>query len=289
LLTRIFTPEPILSGIFKWNDRTALFVSRHYCEIAGARSEARCDGNMAERAAVSDSLKPLRSWGFGEANHLQLLIDSVVDYAIYLLDLDGRVVSWNSGAVHLKGYTADEIIGQSFSRFYTLEDRQAGIPEKALRIARETGRFDAEGWRVRKDGTRFWATVVIDAVRDEQGKLIGFAKVTRDITERQLAHQALLESESRYRRLVQAVIDYAIFQLDVSGHIASWNAGAHRIKGYDQSEIIGETPEHILCRRGSTSRRSPTRAGNGRQDWKIRSRRMARLQGRLKVLGVGRH
>ena len=181
-----------------------------------------------------------KTYGFGEANRLQLLIDSVVDYAIYMLDLEGRVVSWNSGGVRLKGYTADEIIGERFSRFYTLEDQQAGVPEKALRIARETGRFHAEGWRVRKDGTCFWAMVVIDAVRDERGELLGFAKVTRDITERHLAQQTLLESERRYRRLVEAVVDYAIFQLDTDGRIATWNSGAQRIKGYGQSEIIGQ-------------------------------------------------
>ena len=181
-----------------------------------------------------------KTYGFGEANRLQLLIDSVVDYAIYMLDLEGRVVSWNSGGVRLKGYTADEIIGERFSRFYTLEDQQAGVPEKALRIARETGRFHAEGWRVRKDGTCFWAMVVIDAVRDERGEILGFAKVTRDITERHLAQQTLLESERRYRRLVEAVVDYAIFQLDTDGRIATWNSGAQRIKGYGQSEIIGQ-------------------------------------------------
>ena len=126
------------------------------------------------------------------------------------------------------------------SRFYTPEDQQAGVPEKALRIARETGRFHAEGWRVRKDGTCFWAMVVIDAVRDERGELLGFAKVTRDITERHLAQQTLLESERRYRRLVEAVVDYAIFQLDTDGRIATWNSGAQRIKGYGQSEIIGQ-------------------------------------------------
>ena len=142
--------------------------------------------------------------------------------------------------VRLKGYTADEIIGERFSRFYTSEDQQAGIPEKALRIARETGRFHAEGWRVRKDGTCFWAMVVIDAVRDERGELLGFAKVTRDITERHLAQQTLLESERRYRRLVEAVVDYAIFQLDTDGRIVTWNSGAQRIKGYVQSEIIGQ-------------------------------------------------
>ena len=177
---------------------------------------------------------------FGESNSLQLLIDAVVDYAIYMLDLDGRVVSWNSGGVRLKGYTADEIIGQPFSRFYTPEDQKAGVPKEALRTARDTGRFHTEGWRVRKDGTRFWASVVIDAVHDEQGKVIGFAKVTRDITERQLATQTLLESESRYRRLIEAVVDYAIFQLDADGLIATWNPGAQRIKGYAPSEIFGK-------------------------------------------------
>jgi PAS domain S-box-containing protein len=177
---------------------------------------------------------------FSDASRLQLLIDAVVDYAIYMIDLEGRVLTWNSGAVRLKGYSAEEIIGQSFSRFYTHEDQKAGLPDRALRTAREMGRFHAEGWRVRKDGTRFWASVVIDAIHDENGELVGFAKITRDVTERELAHQALSESESRYRRLVEAVVDYAIFQLDTSGRIATWNSGAERIKGYNQSEIIGK-------------------------------------------------
>jgi PAS domain S-box-containing protein len=182
----------------------------------------------------------LKGLGVGDSSRLQLLIDAVVDYAIYMLDLDGRVVSWNSGGVRLKGYTADEIIGQHFKRFYTAEDQQAGVPEQALRTARETGRFHAEGWRVRKDGTRFWASVVIDVIHNEQGTLIGFAKITRDVTEQQLATQTLLESESRYRRLVEAVVDYALFQLDANGLIATWNTGAQRIKGYTQSEILGK-------------------------------------------------
>ena len=182
----------------------------------------------------------IQAWGLAEADRLQLLIDAVVDYAIYMLDLEGRVVSWNSGGVRLKGYTADEIIGQSFSRFYTPEDQQAGVPEKALRTARETGSFHAEGWRVRKDGTKFLASVVIDAIHDEAGKLIGFAKITRDVTERQRSFEALLQSESRYRQLIEAVVDYAIFQLDEHGFIATWNPGAQRIKGYTQSEILGK-------------------------------------------------
>ncbi len=171
---------------------------------------------------------------------LQLLIDAVVDYAIYMIGPDGRVLSWNTGAARLKGYESREIIGQSFSRFYTPEDQAIGLPQRALAVAKEEGRFHAEGWRVRKDGTRFWASVVIDAIKDERGEIIGFAKVTRDITERQQAQQRLLESERRYRRLVEAVVDYAIFQLDVTGIVATWNLGAQRIKGYTADEIIGQ-------------------------------------------------
>lgn len=168
-----------------------------------------------------------------------LLINAIVDYAIFMLDAEGVVRSWNKGAERLKGYTADEIIGTSFSTFYTPEDRAKDLPGKALATAAATGRFASEGWRVRKDGSRFWALVVLDAIRTEDGVLMGFAKVTRDITERQQAHNDLLESERRYRRLIEAVVDYAIFQLDSSGHVATWNPGAERIKGYRPEEIIG--------------------------------------------------
>jgi PAS domain S-box-containing protein len=120
-----------------------------------------------------------------------LLLDAVTDYAIYLLDAEGVVSSWNTGAQRFKGYTADEIIGQHFSRFYTEEDRAAGLPARALRIAAEEGRFEAEGWRIRKNGERFWTSVVIDPVFDETGALVGFAKVTRDLTERRNAQLAV--------------------------------------------------------------------------------------------------
>jgi len=175
-----------------------------------------------------------------DAGRLQLLVDSVIDYAIYMLDLQGRVKSWNVGAARLKGYSVDEILGQHFGRFYTPEDQAAGVPAIALKTARDTGRFHAEGWRVRKDGTRFWALVVIDAIRDEAGKVVGYAKVTRDITEQRAATQALIESEGRYRRLIEAVVDYAIFQLDAKGYITTWNPGAQRIKGYTEEEIVGQ-------------------------------------------------
>jgi PAS domain S-box-containing protein len=140
----------------------------------------------------------------------------------------------------LKGYSAKEIIGQSIFTFYTPEDLAAGLAQRALATARETGRFSGEGWRVRKDGTQFWASVVIDTIRDEDREILGFAQVTRDITEREEAHQSLLQSEGRYRRLIESVVDYAIFELDPGGHISTWNPGAERIKGYRRDEIVGQ-------------------------------------------------
>ncbi|MBB4040235.1 PAS domain S-box-containing protein [Microvirga flocculans] len=170
----------------------------------------------------------------------QLLVDAVTDYAIYMLDPTGIVSSWNAGAQRFKGYVESEILGEHFSKFYTEEDRATGLPRRALETAAREGRFEAEGWRVRKDGTRFWAHVIIDPIRDPRGQLIGFAKVTRDITERWKTQQALRESEERFRLLVQGVIDYAIYMLDPQGNITNWNAGAQRIKGYSKDEIVGQ-------------------------------------------------
>ncbi len=184
-------------------------------------------------------------------DHFKLLIQSIVDYAIYMLDPTGRVTSWNVGAERIKGFSADEIIGEHFSLFYTPEDRAAGVPAQVLETARRDGKFAGEGWRVRKDGTRFWASVVVDRINDEAGELIGFAKITRDMTERREAEQALLEAERGFRILVQGVTDYAIYMLDRDGRVTSWNAGAERIKGYAPAEIIGEhfsrfyTPEDL--------------------------------------------
>jgi PAS domain S-box-containing protein len=129
----------------------------------------------------------------------RLLVSSVTDYAIYLLDGGGRVTSWNPGAERIKGYRADEIIGRHFSQFYVPEDRARGAPEAALARARRDGRFEGEGWRLRKDGSRFWALAVIDAVRDDAGELVGFAKTTRDISERRAMEARLRESEERLR------------------------------------------------------------------------------------------
>jgi len=170
----------------------------------------------------------------------RLLVDAIIDYAIYMLDPEGRVISWNAGAQRFKGYEAHEIIGDHFSRFYTEEDRLAGVPAMALGTAAREGRYETEGWRVRKDGGRFWAHVLIDAIRTPAGDLAGFAKVTRDLTERRLAEAALRRSQEQFRLLVQGVTDYAIYMLDADGRITNWNAGAQRIKGYMPDEIIGE-------------------------------------------------
>jgi PAS domain S-box-containing protein len=170
----------------------------------------------------------------------RMLLDAVTDYAIYMLDPNGIITSWNVGARLFKGYEEAEILGESFSRFYTDEDRKTGLPWRALETARREGKFEAEGWRVRKDGTKFWAYVVIHPIRDNDGNLVGFAKVTRDLTERMKAEAALHASQEQFRLLVQGVTDYAIFMISPEGNVASWNAGAQRIKGYSPEEIIGK-------------------------------------------------
>jgi PAS domain S-box-containing protein len=174
-----------------------------------------------------------------QEGRFQLLVDAVTDYAIYMLDPTGIVASWNPGAQRFKGYKESEIIGEHFSRFYTDEDRATELPRRALETAAREGKFEAEGWRVRKDGTYFWAHVVIDPIRDAHGTLLGFAKITRDLTERKKAQEALKESEQRFRLLVQGVTDYAIYMLDPTGVVTNWNPGAQRIKGYAESEIVG--------------------------------------------------
>ena len=170
----------------------------------------------------------------------RLLVESVDEYAIFALDPDGYILSWNAGAQRFKGYTAAEVIGKHFSIFYPREKIEQHFPEFELKEAARVGRFEDEGWRIRKDGSRFWANVVITALRDTTGHLVGYAKVTRDLTERRLAEEALRESEQRFRLLVQSVRDYAIFMLDPSGYISTWNAGAERIKCYTADEIIGK-------------------------------------------------
>ena len=212
-----------------------------------------------------------------EEMRFRLLIDAVVDYAIYMIDPDGIITSWNSGARRFKGYEEAEILGQHFSRFYTEEDRRAGLPQRALDTAIDEGRFEGEGWRVRKDGTHFWSHVVIDPILDPTGKLLGFAKITRDLTDRKMAEETLKQSEQQFRLLVQSVTDYAIYMLAPDGCLTNWNQGAQRIKGYRPEEVIGKhfsmfyTPEDREA--GEPQRALETAIREGRFEnkaWRVR-------------------
>ncbi|HEV7476518.1 MAG TPA: PAS domain S-box protein, partial [Burkholderiales bacterium] len=175
-----------------------------------------------------------------QQNIFELLVDRVSEYAIFVLDPEGRVKSWNTGARLLKGYFPEEIIGRHFSVFYPAEAVASGWPAQELKMATTQGRFEDEGWRLRKDGSRFWANVVITALRDPDGQLIGFSKITRDLTGRRQAEEDMRLSEERFRLLIEGVQDYALFMLDPQGIITSWNTGAQRIKGYSREEVLGK-------------------------------------------------
>jgi PAS domain S-box-containing protein len=190
------------------------------------------DGGEPARVTPTRPARPL------DVDYWQL-VQAIEDYAIFLLDATGRIVSWNVGAQKIQGYTEPEIVGQHFSRFYTEEAMARGWPAYELQQASLTGRFEDEGWRVRKDGTTFWSNVVITAIRNDAGILTGFAKITRDLTAQRDYMEALRQSEERFRLLVDSVKDYAIFMLDPQGFVISWNAGAARIKGYTRDEIVG--------------------------------------------------
>jgi PAS domain S-box-containing protein len=206
----------------------------------------------------------------------RLLVEGVIDYAIYMLDPDGIIVNWNAGARRIKGYQAREVVGKHFGMFYLPEDREAGLPQRSIQTAREKGTFAAEGWRIRKDGTKFLASVVIDPIYEKR-KLIGFAKITRDITERSTATSALHESESNFRLLVSGVTDYALYMLDPNGIVSNWNAGGQRIKGYTPEEIIGQHFSRFYSdadrQAGRPARALKIAAENGRYEedgWRVR-------------------
>ncbi len=205
------------------------------------------------------------------------LVESVSDYAIFALDPAGHVASWSPGAALLKGYSADEIVGRHFSAFYPAEVAASGFPQRELEVATREGRFEDEGWRVRKDGSRFWANVVITPLRDDAGGLIGFAKITRDLTARREETEALRRSEERFRLLVQSVKDYAILLLDPTGRVTSWNEGAERIKGYAADEILGRSfttfypKEAVASGFPQTELEAATREGRFEDEgWRVR-------------------
>ena len=170
----------------------------------------------------------------------QALVQAVTEYAIFMMDPDGIIQTWNAGAEQLKGYSEEEIIGEHFSIFYPHEAAEAHIPKENLEKAQERGYLEDEGWRVRKNGERFWANVTITPIRDDDGGLRGFAKVTRDMTERHEYEEQLRQEKERFQRMVREVQDYAIFMLNPEGYVQTWNEGAERIKGYRKEEIVDE-------------------------------------------------
>jgi PAS domain S-box-containing protein len=221
------------------------------------------------------------------AEQLRLLVDAVADYAIFLLDREGRILTWNAGARRIKGYRADEIVGQHFSVFYTEEDRANEHPAHELEIAERDGHYEEEGWRIRRDGSRFWANVIITALFDDRGRLVGFGKVTRDLTARRLGEEQLRARSAelttaaaelaQFQMLVSHIRDYAIFLLDAGGYVRTWNAGAELIKGYSEAEILGQhfsrfyPPEDVA--RGHPARELEIAAREGRfeeEGWRMR-------------------
>jgi PAS domain S-box-containing protein len=207
----------------------------------------------------------------------EILVDRVRDYGVFLLDPQGNIASWNTGARLLKGYLPEEIVGKHFSAFYPAEAVAAGWPMQELKAATMQGHFEDEGWRVRKDGSRFWANVVITALRDDEGNLIGFSKITRDLSARRKAEEALRESEERFRLLVEGVQDYAVYLLDPEGIISSWNSGAQKMKGYAREEVIGRhvstfyLPEDIAAGRPWTELAAVRRDGRAEDEgWRLR-------------------
>jgi PAS domain S-box-containing protein len=252
---------------------SAQSCSNHFSREQGVNFLVITNGLFREaRLATKQTIEKLP-----HDKQLDLLIGAVIDYALYLISTEGRIVSWNAGARRLKGYEEEEIIGREFAEFFTLEDRQRGLPKLALATAAKTGRFESEGWRVRKDGSRFWALAVVDAIRDENDQLLGFVKITRDITERREAQQQLLESESHFRQLLNGVVDYAIFHLDPHGVIRTWNTGAQRIKGYSADEIIGSHLSRLYTEEdrvaGAAQQALETAAREGKYEaegWRVR-------------------
>jgi PAS domain S-box-containing protein len=198
---------------------------------------------------MGDAEPVQETWSARRTHELALLVDGIRDYAILLLGEGGIITTWNAGAERLKGYTAGEAIGRHFSMFYVEEDRESGRPSELLGIARREGRVEDEGWRVRKDGSRFWASVVITAIREPDGTVVGFGKVVRDLTARRVAEQRLRDNADQlagvnveleqFRRLVLSVRDYAIFLLDPGGYVTTWNSGAQHINGYRAEEVVG--------------------------------------------------
>src|SRR5690242_18749373 len=173
-------------------------------------------------------------------NLYKKMIEEIQDYAIIVLDKNGIIQNWNKGAEKIKLYAPEEIIGKHFSIFYLPEDLENKLPQKLLNQAEYTGSASYEGWRKRKDGSKFWGSITITAIHNDNAEVIGYCKVTRDLTDKKIAEDRLKMSEERYHQMIAEIQDYAIILLNVDGIIENWNVGAEKIKGYKSEEIIGK-------------------------------------------------
>ncbi|MGD0479307.1 MAG: PAS domain S-box protein [Terracidiphilus sp.] len=210
----------------------------------------------------------------------RLLVKSVTEYALYMLDRDGRVVTWNAGAQRMKGYAAEEILGRNYSIFFLPEDVEAGVPALELEEATREGRYEIEAWRLRKDGTKFWAMITLTAIHGSQGELRGFAKVTRDMTARRAAEEALRARNAeleRNRIILENVREYAIFTLDAKGLINSWGPGARNVIQYRAEEVLGRhyslafTPEEVAAGKPRQEMEEAERHGSCEtESWRMR-------------------
>jgi PAS domain S-box-containing protein len=242
------------------------------------RSSDRQNDGLGEPRTGQNRVPVVSKAGRAERRDLyRLLVESVGEYAIFALDPGGHILTWNAGARQIKGYTSAEILGKHFSIFYSPEEIAAGKPQRALEVAAAEGHVEDEGWRVRKDGSRFWASVAISALRDSRGAVVGFGKVTRDLTASRAMEQALRKSEARFRYLVQAVKEYAIFRLDTTGHVQTWNEGAERLNGYTFSEIGGKhfsifyPPEDRVANKPALELAIAERTGQYEEEgWRVR-------------------
>ena len=231
-------------------DGTALWVSVTTTPVYNDAREligfSSITHDLTEKRKAEDDLYRAYDELKSSEERYRLLIEGVTDYAIFMLDPAGNVATWNDGAQRMKGYDAAEIIGKYFSKFYSSDSVEQGFPEYELQQARKNGRFEDNGWRFRKDGSAFWANTVLTAIYNSKKELLGFSKITRDLTEKKKLeqqlhrmHEDLKESEEKNRLLIDSVKDYAILMLNPEGIILSWNIGAERIKGYTADEIIG--------------------------------------------------
>ena len=205
------------------------------------------DGEAVFVGIIRDlTQRPRAGQAMRDSEHnYRALVDGVTDYAIYMLDLTGHVTTWNTGAQRLKQFTAGEILGRHFREFYTEEEIRRGEPERNLEIAEREGRFEANAWRRRKDGSRFWANLVIEPLKNERGHLIGFAKVTSDITERRRAEQVIREAGERINAIIETIVDGVIL-IDRLGKIQTFNPACQKLFGYRSEEVIGQNVKMLM-------------------------------------------